>query len=252
MEIHFWEGSSETESLPSWEATLKALACRRERVDTYQMSLLSTRLFELGYRVFVHPDPSSGCNPYELELGENSVTDRCIRPETDLYKLWAAGEFKAPAANTMRPPSAKQLKQLRAKYPFGTRIRLTKQLDDPWTFLDSGEKAVVTDVDDMGQIHCRWDTGSTLALIPGVDEFEIVGLKVDKCFPSGVFFHPYELSPMLGIAVDIGPGDNSDWNIFGCFRTPAVSNKNRGRVLFASVTGALETAVAKANQVMGA
>jgi hypothetical protein len=26
-------------------------------------------------------------------------------------------------------------------------------------------------VDDAGQIHVRWDTGSGLAVIPGVDEF---------------------------------------------------------------------------------
>ena len=34
-----------------------------------------------------------------------------------------------------------------------------------------GTKGTVVYVDDMGQIGIKWDTGSSLSLIPGVDSF---------------------------------------------------------------------------------
>ena len=34
-----------------------------------------------------------------------------------------------------------------------------------------GTKGTVSYVDDMGQIGVKWDTGSSLSLIPGVDSF---------------------------------------------------------------------------------
>ena len=56
-------------------------------------------------------------------------------------------------------------------YPKGTRIELIN-MDDPFAPVESGTKGTVEFVDDMGQIHMRWDNGRTLALIPGVDEFK--------------------------------------------------------------------------------
>lgn len=35
-------------------------------------------------------------------------------------------------------------------------------------------------VDDAGHILCRWDTGSSLNLIPGVDQFKIVGVFTEE------------------------------------------------------------------------
>lgn len=37
-----------------------------------------------------------------------------------------------------------------------------------------GTHGKVVFVDDAGQIHVKWDNGSSLALIPGVDKFKIV------------------------------------------------------------------------------
>ena len=37
-----------------------------------------------------------------------------------------------------------------------------------------GTKGVCTHVDDMGQIHMKWDTGSSLPLIHGLDNFEVI------------------------------------------------------------------------------
>lgn len=61
---------------------------------------------------------------------------------------------------------------MKTKYPVGTRIKLI-HMDDPFAVPD-GTKGTVTYVDDAGQIHMRWDNGRTLALVEGVDEFEVI------------------------------------------------------------------------------
>lgn len=62
---------------------------------------------------------------------------------------------------------------IKAMYPEGTRIKLIN-MDDPYAPVPAGTKGTVEFVDDMGQIAMRWDNGRTLALIPEVDEFEII------------------------------------------------------------------------------
>ena len=62
---------------------------------------------------------------------------------------------------------------IKEMYPQGTRIELI-HMDDPYAPVPSGTKGTVEFVDDMGQIAMIWDNGRTLALIPEVDEFEII------------------------------------------------------------------------------
>lgn len=40
--------------------------------------------------------------------------------------------------------------------------------------LQTGTKGTVNFVDDMGTIHMKWENGSTLGLIDGIDEFKII------------------------------------------------------------------------------
>ena len=61
---------------------------------------------------------------------------------------------------------------MKTKYPVGTRIKLI-HMDDPFAVPD-GTKGTVAYVDDAGQIHMRWDNGRTLALVEGVDDFEVI------------------------------------------------------------------------------
>ena len=61
---------------------------------------------------------------------------------------------------------------LRKMYPKGTRVEL-HDMDDPQA-PPSGTKGTVMFVDDIGQIHVKWETGSSLALIPSVDSFSKV------------------------------------------------------------------------------
>ena len=66
-------------------------------------------------------------------------------------------------------PTREQVERLRRQYPAGTRITL-HSMDDPQA-PPPGTKGTVVYVDDMGQIGIKWDTGSSLSLIPGVDSF---------------------------------------------------------------------------------
>ena len=61
---------------------------------------------------------------------------------------------------------------MRLTYPKGTRIRLI-HMEDAHGVPDN-TFGTVDFIDDMGQIHVHWDNGSSLALITGVDDFEIV------------------------------------------------------------------------------
>lgn len=66
-------------------------------------------------------------------------------------------------------PTREQVEFLRRQYPAGTRITL-HSMEDPQS-PPPGAKGTVAYVDDMGQIGVKWDTGSSLSLIPGVDFF---------------------------------------------------------------------------------
>lgn len=60
--------------------------------------------------------------------------------------------------------------QLQKEYPTGTRVLLLHMEQDPRPISDN-TKGTVWHVDDIGQIHCRFDTGFGHTLVPGVDHF---------------------------------------------------------------------------------
>lgn len=66
-----------------------------------------------------------------------------------------------------------KVKQLRERYPKGTRVQLVS-MDDPYAPVPPGTEGEVTFVDDAGSIHMKWDNGSSLALIPGEDSFRVL------------------------------------------------------------------------------
>ena len=72
----------------------------------------------------------------------------------------------------MRFPSREQIAALRERYPHGTRVELLG-MDDPQA-PPTGTRGEVMGVDDAGQLLVRWETGSSLSLIPGIDSFRIV------------------------------------------------------------------------------
>lgn len=58
------------------------------------------------------------------------------------------------------------------------RIRLVRT-DDPYTQLKPGDTGTVIDyMPASGAISVRWDSGSTLSLLEGIDVWEIIGVRV--------------------------------------------------------------------------
>ena len=72
----------------------------------------------------------------------------------------------------MKFPNDDELEKLRAKYPKGTKIRLI-HMNDPQP-VPSGTIGEVALIDDAGNIHINWQNGRSLAIIEGVDDFEII------------------------------------------------------------------------------
>jgi hypothetical protein len=54
----------------------------------------------------------------------------------------------------------------------GKRVRLLYS-SDPFTKLSKGDEGTVTDIDDLGTIHVKWDSGSSLGLV-AEDNWEFV------------------------------------------------------------------------------
>ena len=68
----------------------------------------------------------------------------------------------------MRFPSREIVERIRKEYPAGTRVELMK-MDDPQA-PPIGTLGTVRGVDDTASIMVRWDNGSGLHVIYGVDQ----------------------------------------------------------------------------------
>lgn len=65
---------------------------------------------------------------------------------------------------------------IKARYPDGTRICLDHMGYDPHP-IESGTKGTVIHVDDIGTVHCAFDNGRQLGLVPGEDSFHKIAPK---------------------------------------------------------------------------
>jgi hypothetical protein len=72
--------------------------------------------------------------------------------------------------------SNERLKELKEKYPVGTRVKCISMPQEPHP-VPRGTIGTVTGVDDLGTIHVHWDNHSALGLVIDVDKFEIVDQK---------------------------------------------------------------------------
>ena len=64
----------------------------------------------------------------------------------------------------------KMVERLKTQYPTGTKIMLDRMDDDPRP-IPPGTKGTVVYVDDIGTVHCNFENGRRLGLIPGEDHF---------------------------------------------------------------------------------
>ena len=69
--------------------------------------------------------------------------------------------------------SRAQVEQIRQRYPPGTEVELITMPEDPFP-VPPGTRGKVIMVDGAGQLVMKWNNGSSLSLIPGVDSFQKV------------------------------------------------------------------------------
>ena len=67
----------------------------------------------------------------------------------------------------------RQAQQYKETYPPGTRIMLLGMRNDP-NPVKSGTRGTVKVVDDIGTLHCDFDNGRSLGVIPGEDSFRML------------------------------------------------------------------------------
>lgn len=60
--------------------------------------------------------------------------------------------------------------RMKDNYPPGTRIMLLQMGDDPRP-VEPNTRGTVRAVDDMGTLHCDFDNGRQLGIVPGEDSF---------------------------------------------------------------------------------
>lgn len=72
----------------------------------------------------------------------------------------------------MQFPNKQELTALREKYPTGTMVQLISMKDKQAPPV--GTIGEVMYVDDIGSVHVKWQNGSGLAVIPGVDSVTIL------------------------------------------------------------------------------
>ena len=70
-----------------------------------------------------------------------------------------------------RLPSKETVTRLREQYPAGTRVELLA-MEDPYSTLRPGDKGSVSFIDDTGTVFVKWDSGSSLGLVYGVDQYK--------------------------------------------------------------------------------
>ena len=70
----------------------------------------------------------------------------------------------------MKFPSKEQIEQYRREYPASCRVELVSM--DDFQAPPTGTRGTVKGVDDAGNLLVRWDNGSGLNAVLGVDEVQ--------------------------------------------------------------------------------
>lgn len=65
---------------------------------------------------------------------------------------------------------SRQAETYKKQYPVGTRVLLLHMGDDPRP-IPPNTRGTVRTVDSLGTVHCSFDNGRSLGLVPGEDSF---------------------------------------------------------------------------------
>lgn len=67
----------------------------------------------------------------------------------------------------------------------GKKIKIVR-LEDPYTKLKSGDTGTCVGVDDAGHILMEWDNGSSLSMIEGIDEFDVIDESASQLYDQSI------------------------------------------------------------------
>ncbi len=108
----------------------------------------------------------------------NKITDMEYREE--LLKVLIPMQTEIDGSNQINETEEQDMnewersrqiaKRYKEAYPPGTRLELI-DMNDPYAPVPSGTRGTVDFIDDMAQIHMKWDNGRTLALNSDEDSF---------------------------------------------------------------------------------
>ena len=73
-------------------------------------------------------------------------------------------------------PPCSAVERVKKEYPVGTRVELV-QMDDPYSRIPPGTQGTVSAVDDIGTIFVKWENGSSLGVVYGVDAVKKVSAE---------------------------------------------------------------------------
>lgn len=74
----------------------------------------------------------------------------------------------------MKMPTKEEIEAVKETYTNGTRVQLIRMNDEYGQAPPIGTKGTVEFVDGIGTIFVRWDNGSGLGIVLGVDEARII------------------------------------------------------------------------------
>lgn len=90
----------------------------------------------------------------------------------------------------------RQAERYKAAYPPGTRIMLLHMENDPRPIEDN-TRGTVNAVDDLGTLHCSFDNGRMLGIVPGEDSFR--KLTDEELAEEQITEEQQQDSPVLGM-----------------------------------------------------
>jgi len=83
----------------------------------------------------------------------------------------------------------------------GDRLELV-HINDKFTNLNPGDKGTIDYIDDLKNIHMKWDNGSTLSLIPGVDEYFLIkNTEINELYDTDELKSQHEIEHISGFKV---------------------------------------------------
>ena len=71
-------------------------------------------------------------------------------------------------------PTREQVNRIKERYPIGTVIELTADMEDDYNPIPKGMQGEVIGIDDIGTLHMKWQNGSGLGVVVGEDSFKVI------------------------------------------------------------------------------